>query len=113
MTSSILPADAAAQRTGMPSRIFALMPLWAFLIVSTFSSDFFDALRVTPPEVAGIPLAIVIEVGALLWMLVGVVVISTVRSRLVESISLTMFTIPATVVVVLTPAVIGILQHQG
>jgi hypothetical protein len=113
MTSSLVAADAAARRTGTPSRIFALMPLWVFLIVSTFSTEFFDALRVAPPDVLGVPLAIAIEGAALLWMVIGVVVISTVRSRLVESLSLTVFTIPATVVVVLTPAVIGILKSRG
>lgn len=125
MSSSIMSADAAAdvatgvaasaaaQRTGAPSRMFALMPLWVFVVVSTFSTEFFTALRVMPPGILGFPAAIVIEIGALLWMLVGVIVIAYARSRLVESLALTVFTIPATVVVVLTPAMIGMVQNLG
>lgn len=113
MYSSTMSPDAAAPRAGTPSRIFALMPLWVFLIVATFSSEFFADLQIVPPDVLGIPLAIVVEVAALTWMLIGLAVISRVRSRLIESVSLTVFTIPATVVVILAPGVIGILQSRG
>ena len=118
MSSSIMSADAAAdvagavaQRTGTPSRMFALMPLWVFIVVATFSTEFFTALRVMPPDILGFPAAIVIEIAALLWMLVGVIVISYARSRLIDSLALTVFTIPATVVVVLTPTMIGMVQN--
>jgi hypothetical protein len=111
--ATVVAADAAAQRTGTPSRMFALMPLWVFIVVSTFSTEFFTALRVMPPDILGYPAAIVIEIAALLWMLVGVIVISYARSRLIDSLALTVFTIPATVVVVLTPAMIGMVQNQG
>lgn len=113
MYSPTMSPDAAAPRAGVPSRIFALMPLWVFLIVATFSTEFFADLQVAPPAILGVPLAIVVEAAALGWMLIGLVVIARVRSRLVESISLTVFTIPATAVVILAPGVIGILLARG
>lgn len=111
MTTSILSPDAGALRPGMPSRILALTPLWVLLIVSAFSPDFLPAMGAKSLDTFGIPLASLVEVGAMLWMIVGVVVILNAESRLLESLALTTFTIPATVVVVVTPVVITVLQN--
>lgn len=112
MSTSVMTPDAVQvqpsrpSRTGRPSRIFALMPLWVFAIVSALSPEFVRDLGADPPSVLGVPLAIVVELGALAWMLVGLVVIWGAASRVVEALALTVFTIPATVVVVVTPLLV-------
>lgn len=114
MATSVMQSDAAASiRPGRPSRILALMPLWLLVIVAAFSPAFLQALDAKPPDILGVPLATVVDVAALVWMAVGLVVIWSARSRVVESIALTVFTIPATVVVVLTPVVIAVAQSLG
>ena len=113
MTSSVMTPDSASARPGRPSRIFALMPLWVLVIVAAFSSDFLRALDARPPDVLGIPLATVVDIAALAWMAVGLAVIWNAASRVVESIALTIFTIPATVVVVAAPVAIEVLQNFG
>lgn len=111
MTASILSPDTGSVRPGLASRIFALTPLWVLLVVAAFSPDFVPAMGAKPHDMLGIPLALLFEVAAMLWMVMGVVVILNAESRLLESLALTVFTIPATVVVVVTPAVISILQN--
>ena len=111
MTTTILSPDAGSVRAGLPSRILALTPLWVLLVVAGFSPDFVPAIGATPPDTFGVPLALTLEVGALLWMFIGVVVILNAGSRLLESLALTVFTIPATVVVVVTPVVIAVLTE--
>lgn len=107
MSTSVMTSDAASVRPSRPSRIFALMPLWVFAIVSALSPEFVRDLGANPPDVLGVPLAIVVELGALAWMLVGLVVIWSAASRVVEALALTVFTIPATVVVVITPLLVS------
>jgi hypothetical protein len=108
MTSVRSPV-AGSLHPGLPSRLLALTPLWVLLVVSAFSPEFLPAMSATPLETLGIPLAAAVEVAAMLWMFIGVVVILNAESRLFESLALTVFTIPAAVVAVVTPAVIGVL----
>ena len=112
MTTSVMgPEAAASARPGLPSRLFALMPLWVLLILSAFSPISLQAISMAPPDFNGVPLGLIVEGAALLWMLAGLVVIWAAASRLTESLALLAFTIPATVVVVFTPAVILVLQN--
>ena len=113
MTTSILSPDAGSVRPGLPSRMLALTPFWVLMVVAAFSPDFLPAMGTRPLDMLGIPLALLLEVAAMLWMFVGVVVILNTESRLLESLALTVFTIPATVVVVVTPAAIAVLQGLG
>lgn len=110
MATSITSPDAGLLRPGLPSRILALTPLWVLLVVSAFSPDFLPAMSAEPLDTLGIPLALLVELAAVLWMIVGVVVILNAESRVLESLALTVFTIPATVVVVVTPAAITMLS---
>ena len=111
MTTSIFSPEADSMRPRLASRILALTPLWVLLVVSAFWPDFVPAMGAKPHDMLGIPLALLFEVGAMLWMVMGVVVIFNSESRLLESLALTVFTIPATVVVVVTPALIAVLQN--
>jgi hypothetical protein len=87
--------------------------MWILIIVSVASPTFFPPILAKPPEVAGIPLGVVVEGVAMLWMLIGAAVVWDARSRFVESLAFTLFTIPATVVVIFTPAVVLIVQNLG
>lgn len=113
MTSSVMAPDAREQRPGMAGRIFAFMPLWVFVIACVFSPTFIDSLGVMPPAALGLPVPLVVEATALIWMLIGAVPILRARSGLLEVLALTAFTIPATVVVVITPEVMAILRNLG
>ena len=97
----------------LPVRLAALTPLWVLLVVSAVSKTYFDAMFAKPPEILGIPLAAVIDAIAIVWMLIGLVLIWDTRSQLIESLVLVLFTIPATLLVVLAPGVILILQNFG
>ena len=104
------PASQAC-RPGRLSRFTAFTPLWVLIIASVASPKFFDPLFSKPPDWLGIPLGVVVEAIAMVWMLMGVVLIWDARSRLVESLALFFFTIPATFLVVFSPAVILIMQN--
>jgi hypothetical protein len=94
-------------------RLAALTPLWVLLIVSVASRTYFDAMFAKPPDMLGIPVAAVIDAIAIAWMLIGLVLIWDTRSQLMQSLVLAVFTIPATLLIVLAPAVLVILQNFG
>jgi hypothetical protein len=103
---------AATNQPGLPIRVLALMPLWLLVVVFAGSPFTFQIMFAARPDIYGAPWGVVVEAAAMLWMVVGVFAIWNARSKLVESLGLLMFTIPATVVVVFTPAVILALQNQ-
>ena len=84
------------------------------LIITTIASPtYFGPLFAKPPDFLGIPFGVVIDAIAMLWMLIGVVLIWDTRSSIVQGLVSFFFTIPATMVVVLSPAVVLILQNLG
>jgi hypothetical protein len=116
MTSSIptrQPTQEALSRSRSrwATRITAFTPLWVLIVASVASPTFFPQMFAKPPEIVGIPLGFVIDAIAMVWMLIGVVLIWDARSRLVEALVLFWFTIPATLVVVFSPALILIMQN--
>ena len=104
MTTSTMAPDAGSERPGLASLLLALTPVWLLLLLSALTPEFVRALGAGQPGTAGVALPLVVELAALAWMLIGVAVIRNAASRLVESLALTVFTIPATVVVVVLPA---------
>ena len=101
----------ATQSSRIPVRFAAFTPLWVLIIASVAVPSFSDPIFAKPPDWLGIPLGVVMDAIALVWMLIGVVVIWDARSRLVEALVVTFFTIPATLLVVLSPALILIMQN--
>jgi hypothetical protein len=91
----------------------AFTPLWVLVIASLTARSFFPGMVSTPPEIYGIPLGVVVEAIAMVWMLLGVVLIWDARTRWSEMLTLLLFTVPATFIVVFTPAVVLILQNLG
>ena len=104
--------DAASRsRSRWPTRIAAFTPLWVLIVASMASPTFAKPMFAGPLEWLGIPLGLVMDAMALLWMLIGVVLIWDTRSRLVEGLVLFWFTIPATILIVFSPALILIMQN--
>ena len=108
MTSSIVAPPAEGHSRTVPL-VVALTPLW-LLIVMALVSNAVPVVLSTPPAVASLPLGVVMETIALLWMLGGVAIVWRARSPVLESVALMLFTIPATVLVVFTPTAIEILR---
>lgn len=117
MTSSVVspqstPAPPArSRRQSWPLRFFAFTPLWILIIASVAAPTFSQPMTAIPPDIVGIPLGVAIAGLAMLWMLIGATVIWDARSRF--AVAFILFTIPATVVVVFTPAVVLIMQNLG
>jgi hypothetical protein len=107
MTPSIV-APLAARGSRTISIGIALMPVW-LLLITALSSAAFSAVLSDPPMVMAMPLGVVVESIAVLWALVGVGLVWRAASPFAEAIALLLFTIPSTVVVVATPAVIELL----
>ena len=104
MTTSQLSPHDGSDRPGVASLVLALTPVWVLLLLSALAPEFLRALGAGPPARIGVPLPLAVELAALAWMLIGVVVIRTAASRLLEAVALMVFTIPATVTVVVIPA---------
>jgi hypothetical protein len=95
----------------VPARITAFTPLWVLIVATVASPTYFQPMFAEPPSLLGIPLGVVVDAIAMVWMLIGVVLIWDARSSLVEALVLIFFTFPATLLVVLSPAVILIMQN--
>ena len=117
MTSSAIPPPPAATpvapttRSRWPIRIAALTPLWLFLILELADNGFGTPMFSAPPSIVGVPLGVVVGALATGWMLIGLGLVWNARSRLTELLALLLFTTPATIVLVMGPAMILILQN--
>ena len=117
MTSSVAPPPVMAA-TSQPSRsrltrLVAFTPVWLLLVATLASPTFLGATLTRPPELLGLPLAVFADGLAVVWMLLGVVLVWDSRSRLTESLALLVFTVPATMTIVFAPAAVLILQVLG
>ena len=119
MSSPVTPQTvstpvAPQSRSRIPIRIAALTPVWLYLVSQLMSSNALSGPMVSePPSIVGIPVVIVVGALAVGWMLIGLGLVWNVRSVLTDMLALLLFTIPATLVVVLGPAMILILQNLG
>jgi hypothetical protein len=88
-----------------------LLPAWVFLILVAVSPHLMDPILENPPGIVGLPLGILILAAALVVMASGLVVLrraSSVTSMILGFVGLTL---PATVVVILAPALVLALQN--
>ena len=104
MTSSMVTRRATGHSRTVPLLI-ALTPL-LLLVVTAVGSSAVAVVLSAPPAIASLPLGVALELIALAWMAAGAAIVWRARSPLIESLALMLFTIPATVLVVLTPTVI-------
>jgi len=98
-------------RAGWFSMFFAFTPVWFWVIANVAAPRFSEPMVVQPPGILGIPLGVVLAGLVGFWMLLGVLVLWRARSRRVAALAYTIFTAPATVVLIYGPALILILQN--
>ena len=86
------------------AQLLSTAPMWV-LLVAAFDPRglLLDAARSTPAR-AGVPVGLVVIVGALLWMATGTLIVRLAPSPLVQALALLVFTIPATVAAFVAPA---------
>lgn len=119
MSSSIVSPQSKASTTAKPwrpglvSRIFALTPLWVLLAVPIVSPTYFDPMFGEYPTILGINLGLVVTAVALGWMLIGLGILWNAKTLPVEALVYAVFTIPATMMVIFTPALVLILLNTG
>lgn len=110
MTSPVGASGASAIDQG-PSRriaiVVSLMPVWTLLALRVFGSSFLEPVFSNPPGILGLPFGVVLLAVSLVWTLFGVMIVARVRSAVARGAALSLFTIPAAVLVVLSPAVIA------
>jgi hypothetical protein len=115
MTSTLAspPPDRAVPpaRSRVAVRAVALTPLWVSVVLFVAQGTFWKQFFGSPPEMIGMPLGFWMVVLAAGWMLIGAALIWNAQSRVLETVVLLVFTIPATIFLILGPAVILILQN--
>lgn len=113
--SDAVPAGATARR-GRAHAVAQVLSVTPFLIVLAVAADpqarLLGPLEATP-TLLGIPADALLGALALLWMAVGSLLVRFARSPLVESLALLAFTVPATVLAVLAPALLVVLVSRA
>lgn len=94
-----------------PRILLGLLPLWGFGFLVLAAPGSVDPLFSNPPAILGLPAGVVLALGALVWMLVGVVLIRQASTFIAVTIALVAFTAPAGFALILIPA--AILAIQG
>ena len=92
-------------------RLASLLPFALVAALHVLAGSYFGRGLGRPPEVAGVPLGIVIDALALAWAALAALVAWRSRSRVAVALVVAFVTIPAMLVVVFAPAAILILQN--
>lgn len=90
---------------GMRSFVIALLPLWALAILSLIGDYFGPVLR-SPPSFVGLPLGVVLLTVATILAVLGAIGMSSSRSQRRSVVAIAFLTVPATILVIVAPAVI-------
>ena len=80
--------------------------MWVLIIATLASPTSFPPFGGEGPNLLGINLAVIVQGLALCGMLIGLRLAWNTTSRLVESLAYTVFTFPATMVVLFSPAIV-------
>jgi hypothetical protein len=91
--------------------VLGLLPAWVFLILVAVSPHLMDPILENPPGIVGLPLGILILAAALVVMASGLVVLRRASSVMSMILGFVGLTLPATVVVILAPALVLALQN--
>ena len=92
-------------------RTVSLIPFGEALLLFVFAGSYLPGLASKPPDIAGLPLGLVLEAITLVWAALGARVIWTTRSQAMASIALLATTGPAVPLLLLLPAIISIMQN--
>lgn len=106
-----MPTLVAPGVARLADRATAFTPLIVGTILFVAPIHYFDPMFVRPPDLLGIPAGVLLLVLAAGWMLIGVGIVWNTGSKLTQMLALTLFTIPATILVVMGPALMRIWQN--
>jgi hypothetical protein len=95
----------------MPRLLLGLLPVWVFLVLTLLAPGYVDPLYLNPPGVLGLPLGLALAVLAMAWMAVGLLGLYRLASDALALLVLMLFTVPATIAIVLAPAMILIIVN--
>jgi hypothetical protein len=84
----------------------ASLPFFVIIFAATFAPGYFEPVFENPPEIVGLPAGIVALFLAATWASIAFLAIRETRSGMGIALALLAFTIPSTIVIILTPAVI-------
>jgi hypothetical protein len=112
------PVGAPDKRANVPVRPSAspwvaigLLPLWTLLVVAILAPKYLAAAFLNPPGMLGLPFGVVAMGGGIVWATFGVALMANTSSIALRTLSLILFTIPATLLVLLCPAFVLILLN--
>ena len=88
-----------------------LLPLGVLLFLAVLTPNFIDGAFLNPPAMLGLPFGVAVIAGGILWSALGAVVMANTSSIGLRTLALIVFTIPSTVIVLLSPAVVLILLN--
>jgi hypothetical protein len=100
-------------RSSREARLSALTPLWAGIPVMALIPGSLDMLTTKPPDIIGIPAALVFVVVALLWAAFGAFVVWHARYPVVVAIAIAIFAVPASLVLALAPSFFRVMMFVG
>jgi len=92
-------------------RTLSLIPFGEALLLAVFARSYLPPLFSKPPDIIGIPFGFVLEVIILAWAALGARVIWTTKSQAMATLALVTTTGPAVPLLLLTPALILIMQN--
>lgn len=88
----------------------AWAPLWLAVVLVVFAPAYVEPALENPPGILGMPAGVVLVLLALAWTSVGVLIGAATRSPIARTFALVLFTIPATMVVLLAPPIVLMVQ---
>jgi len=90
-----------------------LLPVALALLAAALSPRFFDPMFTGQPSLLGIALTDLVTAGAVGWGFLGGFLVARSRKPWAFPVGLLVFTLPASFVIILGPALILILQNLG
>jgi hypothetical protein len=91
--------------------VLTSLPFVLTVALMVLASGYLDPLFANPPAIAGLPMGVVFLFIALVWAVLGVLVVWGARSTARIIGALLVFTLPASMAIILGPAVILIIQN--
>jgi hypothetical protein len=110
--ASIRLADAAERSPGARAG-YALtsVPIILTVVAMVVAPGFMDPLFANPPAIGGLPAGVALLFIFLVWAVMGILVVRGARSNARVLLALAVFTLPASIAIILGPALILIIQN--
>jgi hypothetical protein len=91
--------------------VLTSFPFVLIVVLMVVAPGFMDPLLANPPAIAGLPAGVVLLFLALVWAVLGILVARRARSTAGIALALVVFTLPASMAIMLGPAAILIIQN--